>query len=94
MHFRFSDARAGENLWWLEMQDGSASLCRDDPGQDPTLIVESTVLALTEVWTGDRAADDAVATRAIRISGAQRDARALWRWLGRSAFAETRAAAR
>jgi DNA-binding HxlR family transcriptional regulator len=94
VHFRFSDARAGENRWWLVLQDGSASLCRDDPGQDLTLIVESTVLALTEVWTGDRAAEEALASRAIRVSGAQRDARALWRWLGRSAFAATRAAAR
>ena len=35
VHFRFTDARAGENRWWLVLQDGSASLCRDDPGAGP-----------------------------------------------------------
>lgn len=95
IHFRFTDAGAGERRWWLVVDHGgSADLCRDDPGGEPTLIVESTVLALTEVWTGDREADDAVADRTVRVRGAARDAKALWGWLGRSAFAETRAACR
>ena len=66
----------GERRWWLVVEDGSADLCRDDPGREPTLVVESTVLALTEVWTGDRDAGEAVAeprgARARR--GARRDA--------------------
>ena len=94
IHFRFTDARAGERRWWLVVENGSADLCRDDPGHELTLVVESTVLALTEIWTGDRDADEAVAKRAVRVRGAARDVNALWRWLGRSAFAETRAACR
>jgi DNA-binding HxlR family transcriptional regulator len=94
IQFRFTDARAGERRWWLVVENGSADLCRDDPGPEPTLVVESTVLALTEIWTGDRAASEAVASRAVRVRGGARDARDLWRWLGRSAFAETRAASR
>ena len=84
--------RAAAGGWWSTT--GSADLCRDDPGGEPTLVVESTVLALTEVWTGDRDADEAVAERAVRVRGAARDVTALWGWLGRSAFAETRAACR
>ena len=92
IHFLFKDAAPGERRWWLVVEQGSANLCRDDPGGEPTLVVESTVLALTEVWTGDRDAADAVAERAVRVRGAAPDVRALWGWLGRSAFAETRAA--
>ena len=73
IHFRFTDARAGERRWWLVVDQGSADLCRDDPGGEPTLVVESTVLALTEVWTGDRDADEAVAR--ARGARARRGAR-------------------
>ena len=59
IHFRFTDAHAGERRWWLVVENGSADLCRDDPGRELTLVVESTVLALTEVWTGDREPDEA-----------------------------------
>ncbi len=94
IQFRFTDAHASERRWWLVVENGSAELCRDDPGPEPTLVVESTVLALTEIWTGDRDAGEAVDHRAVRVRGGASDVRELWRWLGRSAFAETRAAAR
>jgi DNA-binding HxlR family transcriptional regulator len=94
IQFRFTDAHAGERRWWLVVEGGSADLCRDDPGPEPTLVVESTVLALTEVWTGDRDAQEAVDSNAVRVRGGARDARSLWRWLGRSAFAPTREACR
>jgi DNA-binding HxlR family transcriptional regulator len=94
VHFRFTDAPEGERRWWLVIDQGTADLCRDNPGDEPTLIVECTVLALTEIWTGDREAEDAIRERRVRMTGGARDARDLWRWLGRSAFAETRAAAR
>ena len=41
-------------MWWLVVENGSADLCRDDPGHELTLIVESSVRALTDVWTGER----------------------------------------
>ena len=90
IHFRLTDAPAGERLWWLVASGGEVNLCREDPGREVTLIVESTVRALTEVWTGDRQAGDATRAHAVRVVGAHRDRLALWRWLGRSGFAETR----
>ena len=93
IHFRFTDAAEGERRWWLVVDEGGANLCRDDPGEDVTLIVESSVLALTEIWTGDRDAQEMVRQRKLRVIGPARDARDLWRWLGRSAFAQTREAA-
>ncbi len=94
IQFRFTDAHAGERRWWLVVERGIADLCRDDPGPEPTLVVESTVLALTEIWTGDRDALAAVESRAVRVRGGEQDARDLWRWIGRSAFADAREARR
>jgi hypothetical protein len=91
IHFRFTDAPAGEKRWWLVVDGGAADLCRDDPGEEVTLVVESTVRALTDVWTGDAEPAEVIASRALRVTGAARDARDFWRWLGRSGFADTRA---
>lgn len=90
IHFQFRDARQGERRWWLVVEDGSADLCRDDPGRDVTLVVDATVRALTEVWAGDRTPEDALQSRHVRIEGPAREAARLWGWLGSSAFAPTR----
>jgi DNA-binding HxlR family transcriptional regulator len=93
VHFEFGDARARERQWWLVVEDEVADLCRDDPGHELTVQVRSTVRALTEIWTGDKAPDDALRSREIQVFGARRDTEALWRWLGTSAFASSRSAA-
>ena len=90
VQFRFSDARQGERAWWLVVENGEVDLCRDDPGHEVTLIVESTVRALTEVWTGDLLPEQAVKRGEVRVLGAARDARNVWRWIGASVFAPTR----
>lgn len=90
LHFLFPDARPRERHWWLVVEEGSADLCRDDPGHDLTLEIESSVRALTEVWTGDSTYEEALRSKEIRVVGASQDSEALWRWLGTSAFAPTR----
>ena len=90
VHFHFRDARVGERLWWLVVEGGAADLCRDDPGRDVSVLVEATVRALTEVWTGDRTPDDAVQSRELQVLSARADAARLWQWLGASVFAPTR----
>jgi DNA-binding HxlR family transcriptional regulator len=94
IEFLFVDARAGEAHWWLVVEEGRADLCRDDPGRIPTLLVQSSVRALTDVWTGEQSAEEALRSGALKVQGAPGDARAVWDWLGRSAFAPTREAAR
>ncbi|HJU71591.1 MAG TPA: helix-turn-helix domain-containing protein [Paucimonas sp.] len=94
IHFLFHDARPGEKAWWLVVENGIADLCRDDPGRDLTLVVQSSVRALTEVWTGDRTPREVLQARELRIEGASQDAESFWRWMGTGTFAETRAAAR
>ena len=92
VQFRFSDARQGERSWWLVFENGEIDLCRDDPGHEVTLIVESTVRALTEVWVGDVLPEQALSSHKLRVLGRPRDASNIWRWLGTSNFAPTRRA--
>ena len=80
----------GERAWWLVVENGEVDLCRDDPGHEVTLIVESTVRALTEIWTGDLVPEEAVKRGDVRVLGVARDARNVWRWIGASMFAPTR----
>ena len=94
IHFLFQDARSGEHAWWLVVENGVRDLCREDPGRELTLVVKSSVRALTEVWRGDRTPREVIQTRELRIEGPSKDAESLWRWMGASTFAGTRAAAR
>jgi hypothetical protein len=68
-----ADAHAGERRWWLVVEGGRAGLCRADPGPEPTLVVEPTALALTEIWTGGRVALEVVDRLATRVRGRARD---------------------
>ena len=86
--------RRGERAWWLVVENGATDLCRDDPGHEITVEVDSTVRALTEVWTGDSDPQVEIAAGRLRVLGAGRGGKDLWRWLGRSLFAPTRMAAR
>jgi len=87
IHFRFRDARAGEHVWWLVVENDGADLCRDDPGHELDVIVESTVRALTEIWTGDSDPQAEIAAGHLHVTGGARGSSKLWRWLGRSMFA-------
>ena len=90
VHFRFRDARAGEREWWLMVENSSAELCREDPGHELAAVVESTVRALTEIWTGDTDPKTEILAGRLQVSGAGRAGASLWRWLGRSTFAPSR----
>ena len=84
IHFCFPDAPPRERLWWLVVEGGTGDLCRDDPGHEVDVIVESTVRALTEIWTGDSVPTEQIATGQLKVSGAGQAGERLWRWIGRS----------
>jgi hypothetical protein len=56
-------------------------------------VVESTVRALTEIWTGDSDPHAEIAAGRVRVVGGGRGGASVWRWLGRSMFAPSRARA-
>jgi DNA-binding HxlR family transcriptional regulator len=94
VHFKFRDAPATECLWWLVVENRMADLCRDDPGHDLDVVVDSTLRALTEIWTGDSEPEQEIRSGALSVAGGGRQGQQLWRWLGRSLFAPTRSLAR
>ena len=94
IHFRFTDAARGERQWWLVVENRTADLCRDDPGHELDVVVESTVRALTDVWTGESAPETEIRGGRLVVQGAGRNGQALWTWIGRSLFAQTRVEAR
>ena len=94
IHFRFTDAPQGERQWWLVVENRTADLCRDDPGHELDVIVDSTVRALTDVWTGESEPDAEIRAGRLKVQGAVRNGQALWKWIGRSLFAPTRVEAR
>jgi DNA-binding HxlR family transcriptional regulator len=94
IHFRFTDAARGERQWWLVVENRTADLCRDDPGHELDVVVESTVRALTDVWTGESTPETEIRRGRLAVQGAGRNGQALWKWIGRSLFAQTRVEAR
>lgn len=94
IHFKFVDARAGEREWWLVVELGVVDLCRDDPGRELTLVVQSTIRAMTQVWSGDRTPAEVMRAGQVTLMGRDRDTRNFWHWLGTGTFAGTREAAR
>jgi DNA-binding HxlR family transcriptional regulator len=93
IHFRFTDAPAREREWWLVVENATTDLCRDDPGHEVDVVVESTVRALTEIWTGDSEPATEISAGKLKVAGAGPNGGKLWRWLGRSLFAPSRRAA-
>jgi hypothetical protein len=57
-------------------------------------VVDSTVRALTQIWTGDSDPGQEIRAGELSVLGAGRKGESLWRWLGRSMFAPTRLAVR
>lgn len=90
VQFHFRDARPRERAWWLVVENGEVDLCRDDPGYELDVVVDSTVRALTEIWTGDSDPTKEMAAAHLRVDGGGRGGASLWRWLGRSMFAPSR----
>jgi DNA-binding HxlR family transcriptional regulator len=91
IQFRFTDAMPRERLWWLVVESGTSDLCRDDPGHELDVIVESTVRALTEIWTGDSLPAAEISAGRLKVSGAGPFGKKLWAWIGTSMFAPSRA---
>jgi DNA-binding HxlR family transcriptional regulator len=90
IHFRFTEAIPRERLWWLVVESGASDLCRDDPGHELDVIVESTVRSLTEIWTGDSVPAIEIAAGRLKVIGAGPLGENLWAWIGTSMFATSR----
>jgi len=83
------DFTAPRSANWLLVEDGEPSVCTNDPGFEPDLVVETDVATLNRVFAGRLALSAALRGGAIALDGAPGAVRSFSRWFGYSPFAET-----
>ncbi|MGI9412526.1 MAG: winged helix-turn-helix transcriptional regulator [Hyphomicrobiales bacterium] len=88
VRFHLEGAPADRRRFWLIFEDGEADLCLRDHDFDIDLYVNSSVLALTEIWLGHIEIDQAVRDRRLAFDGAAGDIKAFKSWFSLSHFAE------
>jgi DNA-binding HxlR family transcriptional regulator len=70
--------------WWLVVSEGVPDICDFDPGYEVAATVETTLLALTQIWRGDMSWSRAMLNGNVAIHGAADARRAVPDWLGQS----------
>lgn len=73
---------------WLLIERGEATVCDEDPGREPTLLVTTDLRTLHNVFAGRVAMRAALRDGALRLDGEPEMIRAFPRWFGFSPFAE------
>ena len=70
IHFQFTDAPRGERVWWLVVENGTADLCRDDPGHEVSVVLfidaEDAVAFNLEVFVDEEAPPRVAETCEVR----------------------------
>jgi DNA-binding HxlR family transcriptional regulator len=79
--------RGAGREWWLVMTRDGTDVCDFDPGYDVAVRIDSDLRTMTRIWRGDVSWNAALAAGSLQVSGAERNRRALRRWLQLSAFA-------
>lgn len=85
--FHLHDARPEAQDWWVVVNSAVVDLCDVDPGFEVTARIEASLEALTRVWVGEMAWDQAVRAGEVRVSAPEATRRQIPRWLKLSAFA-------
>lgn len=85
--FEFADVAPDVARWWLVLSPGEADVCDEDPGDEPTAQVQTSLRTLTEVWRGDRTWSSALGDESMRVLAPREVARALPGWFVLSPFA-------
>ena len=86
--FSYPELRAGQNTWWLVIEDGEVDLCSVDPGYDVELYVHSSLRSMTSVWMGHSTLKAEIEAGNIELTGDKAIARSMHGWLGLSPFAK------
>lgn len=82
VHFMFREAPSGRRWWWLVVDDDDVDLCVTDPGRDVDLTVRTSVRAMTQVWVGHLAIEDALSSGNVALDGSTALARNFTQWIG------------
>jgi hypothetical protein len=88
LKFHFPEARAGQQNWWLVIENGKVDLCGFDPGYEVNLYVTAQLKAMTAIWMGVSSVRQQLASGRLDLLGDKNVARAMEEWLGLSVFAK------
>ena len=89
VRFNFSDATSAASTYWLITKPGeTVELCASDPGFDVDLYVETQVTVMSGIYLGRRSFDHEIEEDRFFMSGDQRLARTIKRWLKISVYSE------
>lgn len=81
VQFIYPDAAKGQRAWWLISENKEVDLCLDDPGHEVDVLIESSLAAMTAVWTCQMKLNDAVISGAVKVNGDQALKNKLQDWL-------------
>ena len=79
------DVRAPGELtrcFWIVVEGGAVDLCLIDPERTVDAVVDADLRALTRVWMGDLAMDEAVRSGEVALAGPARLTRRIPAWIG------------
>jgi DNA-binding HxlR family transcriptional regulator len=86
--FRYRDQPADRRDWWLIVEPGApVDLCSVEPGFEVDLTVETDLRCMTEIWMGLTSVHRETSRDRLILTGDQRLAGTMQRWLGLSPFA-------
>jgi hypothetical protein len=88
VQFDFSGLR--EERFWLLLEGREASVCKEDHGFEPDLLVEADTMCLHRVWLGQIDLAATLRRGQIRLHGSRDLVRAFPRWLKLGYFAYVR----
>jgi DNA-binding HxlR family transcriptional regulator len=87
IQFQYPELPAGQQNWWLVVEDGEVDLCGFDPGYEINLLVRSSLRTMTAIWMGIAPMPGEVAAGRLKLEGERPVAKAIQQWLGPSTFA-------
>jgi DNA-binding HxlR family transcriptional regulator len=85
--FRLTGVAPKAARWWLMVSEGAADVCDFDPGYEVAATVETSLLALVQLWRGDLSWSRAMLNGTVAVDGAADARRAVPGWLGQSRMA-------
>jgi DNA-binding HxlR family transcriptional regulator len=87
VRFDLRGPRASTN--WLLSEDRVPSVCTEDPGFEPDLVVTTDLATLNQVFAGRTGLSAVLRSGSLSLEGAQSAVRSFPRWFGYSPFVET-----
>jgi DNA-binding HxlR family transcriptional regulator len=85
IHIAFTGAV--ERGYWLILEHGAVSVCWNDPGFEPDVILAADTVVLHQVWLGQVSFSAALRQGKLKLSGRRNHCQAFPGWLQLSVFA-------